>query len=123
MAKKKDKVVDNFVMFDVTYEDGTKSSRRKINAPGMDGDELEAFALTEIMNQDRKIADMGGRNRGGIKDLCFNHGSHVAFAVRCAAVLVACHQVDEAGAVCSGKPSGRDTDNQWRASYLVGLDR
>lgn len=69
MAKKKDRVPDNFILFDVTYADGTKSSRRKINAPGMDRAEAEAFALTEIINQDRKIAEMGGKNRGDIKEL------------------------------------------------------
>jgi hypothetical protein len=69
MAKKQKKLEDAFVFFDVTYEDGTKSSRRKINAAGMDNDDVEAFALTEIMNQDRKITDMGGRNRGAVKQI------------------------------------------------------
>ena len=69
MAKKKERIVDNFVFFDVTYEDGTKSSRRKINAAGLDKDEIDAFAMTEIMNQDRKIAEIGGRNRGQVKDM------------------------------------------------------
>ena len=69
MAKKKERIVDNFVFFDVTYADGTRSSRRKVNAVGLRRDEEEAFAMTEIMNQDRKIADMGGKNRGSIKEL------------------------------------------------------
>ncbi len=69
MAKKKERVVDNFVFFDVTYVDGTKSSRRKINAPGMDRDETETYAMTEIMNQDRKIAEVSGKERGAIKEL------------------------------------------------------
>lgn len=69
MAKRREKIEDNFVFFDVTYEDGSKSSRRKINAPGLEKDEVEAFALTEIMNQDRKIADLGGRNRGAVKGI------------------------------------------------------
>lgn len=68
MAKKQ-KVEDNFVFFDVIYEDGTRSSHRKINAAGLMKDEIEAFALTEIMNQDRKIAEMGGRNRGAVKSI------------------------------------------------------
>ena len=68
MAKKQ-KIEDNFVFFDVIYDDGTKSSRRKINAPGVAKDEVEAFALTEIMNQDRKIAEMGGKNRGSVKSI------------------------------------------------------
>jgi hypothetical protein len=69
MAKKLKKLEDAFVFFDVTYEDGTKSSRRKINAAGVTSEEVEAFAMTEIMNQDRKIADMGGRNRGQVKEM------------------------------------------------------
>ena len=69
MAKKAKKLEDAFVFFDVTYEDGSKSSRRKINAAGVDSDDIEAFAMTELMNQDRKIADMGGRNRGQIKEM------------------------------------------------------
>ena len=70
MAKnKKDKVEDNFVMFDVVYEDGTRSSRRKINAAGLQKDEIEDFARTEIMTQDRKIAEMSGKPRGNIKEL------------------------------------------------------
>jgi hypothetical protein len=69
VAKKHKKVEDSFVMFDVTYDDGSKSSRRKINVAGLSSEEIEAFALTEIMTQDRKIADMGGRSRGTVKDI------------------------------------------------------
>ena len=69
MAKKDKKQEDVFVMFDVIYEDGTKSSRRKINVVGLDKSEFEAFAKTEIMNQDRKIAEMSGKVRGNIKEL------------------------------------------------------
>lgn len=67
MAKKKTRIEDNFVFFDVVYEDGTRSSRRKINAAGLQRDEVEAFALTEIMNQDRKISEVSGKNRGPVK--------------------------------------------------------
>ena len=69
MAKKAKTEPDNFVMFDVVYEDGTKSSRRKINAVGLQKDEIEDFARTEIMTQDRKIAEMSGKARGNIKEL------------------------------------------------------
>jgi hypothetical protein len=69
MAKKPKKLEDVFVMFDVTYEDGSKSSRRKINAVGLSKDEIDAFARTEIMNQDRKIGEMSGKARGNIKAL------------------------------------------------------
>ncbi len=69
MAKKQKKVEDNFVFFDVIYEDGTKSSRRKINAAGVDSSDVETFAMTEIMNQDRRIAEMSGKSRGQVKTL------------------------------------------------------
>lgn len=69
MAKKVKKQEDVFVMFDVTYEDGSKSSRRKINVVGLEKSEFEGFAKTEIMNQDRKIAEMSGKPRGNIKAL------------------------------------------------------
>jgi hypothetical protein len=69
MAKKQKKIEDSFVFFDVTYDDGTKSSRRKINATGVDASDLESFAMTEIMNQDRRIAEMSGKSRGQVKAL------------------------------------------------------
>jgi hypothetical protein len=69
MAKKQPKLVDSFVMYDVIYEDGTKSSRRKVNAAGLMRDEIEAFALTEIMSQDRRIAEMSGKSRGQVKSI------------------------------------------------------
>jgi len=58
VAKKEKKQEPVFVQFDVTYEDGTKSSRRKIDVAGLDKSEIEAHAKTEIMTQDRKIAEM-----------------------------------------------------------------
>lgn len=69
MAKKRPRIEDNFVYFDVTYEDGSKSSRRKVNAAGLSRDEEEAFALTEIMNQDRRISEVSGKHRGPVKSM------------------------------------------------------
>ena len=69
MAKKEKKQEPVFVQFDVTYEDGSKSSRRKINVAGLDKDEIESHAKTEIMGQDRKIAEVSGKPRGNIKEL------------------------------------------------------
>jgi hypothetical protein len=44
------------------------------NHPGarstrLEKDEIEDFARTEIMTQDRKIAEMSGKPRGNIKEL------------------------------------------------------
>jgi len=69
LAKKQKKLEDAIVMFDDTYEDGAKSSRRKINTAGLSPDEIDDFARTEIMNLDRKIAEMSGKPRGNIKEL------------------------------------------------------
>jgi len=69
VAKKEKKQEPVFVQFDVIYEDGTKSSRRKIDVAGLDKNEIEAHAKTEIMNQDRKIAEKSGKPRGNIKEL------------------------------------------------------
>ncbi len=70
MAKKKQKVDDSTVLFDVVYEDGTKSSRRRVAAAELDPHETDdASAITILMTQDRKIAEMSGNPRGAIKSI------------------------------------------------------
>lgn len=68
MGKKKEKPIQGFVMFDVVYEDGTRSSRRKIAAADI-AEHGEAHAKTMIMDQDRKIAEMSGTSRGAIQSI------------------------------------------------------
>jgi hypothetical protein len=56
-----------FVLFDVTYADGTVTSNRKVLSSmlgGLDGDEP---AMAAIEAQDREIALASGRPRGVIK--------------------------------------------------------
>ena len=70
MAKKKTKVDDSTILFDVVYEDGTKSSRRRVAAAELDPHEQDdASAKTIIMAQDQKIAQMSGNPRGPIKSI------------------------------------------------------
>jgi hypothetical protein len=68
VARKKEKAIEGFVMFDVVYEDGTRSSRRKVAAAEVAelGDD---HARTAIMDQDRKIAEFSGQSRGPIKSI------------------------------------------------------
>ncbi|MGB2932473.1 MAG: hypothetical protein WBE08_03735 [Methyloceanibacter sp.] len=69
MARKKQQVANGFVLFDVLYEDGTQTSNRKVPATdlgGLDGDEP---ARTFIEMQDRKIGEMSGSARAGIKSM------------------------------------------------------
>jgi hypothetical protein len=58
-----------FVAFDVLYEDGTRTSNRKVPGSelgGLDGDEpAKAF----IEAQDAKIAALSGKPRGPIKTI------------------------------------------------------
>jgi hypothetical protein len=69
MAKKKPIVESGFVLFDILYQDGTRTSNRKVPRAltgGLDGDEpARAF----IEEQDRKIAEMSGNPRGPIKTM------------------------------------------------------
>ena len=70
MAKKKPQRADNaFVLFDVLYEDGARTSNRKVPSElvnGLDGDgPIRGF----IEEQDRKIAEMSGNPRGPIKSI------------------------------------------------------
>jgi hypothetical protein len=70
MAKKKTKVDDSTILFDVVYEDGSKSSRRRVAAAELDPHEQDdASAKTILMAQDQKIAQMSGNPRGPIKSI------------------------------------------------------
>ena len=69
MARKKQAVVSDYVLFDVIYEDGTQTSNRRVPGDivgGLDGDEPARGVIEE---QDRKIAEMSGRPRGPIKTI------------------------------------------------------
>jgi hypothetical protein len=61
--------VEEFVLFNVLYDDGTQTSNRKVpgsELEGLDGDEA---AKPYIEEQDRKIAEMSGKPRGLIKSV------------------------------------------------------
>lgn len=69
MARKKPTGKEEFVYFDVVYEDGSQTSNRKIPAEivgGLDGDEPAQAIIEE---QDRTIAERSGRPRGPIKTM------------------------------------------------------
>jgi hypothetical protein len=69
MARKKQPTDNAFVLFDVLYQDGARTSNRKVPSDllgGLDGDEP---AKTLIEQQDRKIAEMSGNPRGPIKSI------------------------------------------------------
>ena len=71
MPRKKPKGKNGtFAMFNVTYEDGTVTSNRRISNDLLDesfGDNLLDLALTAIKNQDAEIASRSNQPRGKIK--------------------------------------------------------
>ena len=73
MAKKKEKAIEGFVMFDVVYEDGARSSRRKVSANEI-AEHGDIHAKTVIMNQDREIAERSGNSRGPIRSISRSAG-------------------------------------------------
>ena len=65
----KSRTASSFVMFDVEYQDGTRSSNRKVPASllaGLDGD---GPARAMIEAQDREIALASGRPRSDVKSI------------------------------------------------------
>lgn len=74
MGKRRTRGTESFILFDIVYEDGTRSSRRKISAAdvgGLDGDKAVAALIEE---QDRKIADMSGVRRAPVKSFIRSPG-------------------------------------------------
>jgi hypothetical protein len=69
MAKKKPRIDDSFVLFDVVYEDGTKSSRRRVASVDLEDGNGDDGAKTAIMAQDSKIAEKSNNRRGQIKSI------------------------------------------------------
>ena len=70
MARNKHRRNDNgFALFDVVYQDGTRTSNRKVPNSELAGLEGDAPARAYIEGEDRKIAEMSGRPRGPIKSL------------------------------------------------------
>lgn len=69
MARKKQQVGSAFVLFDVIYEDGARTSNRKVPSAEVGGLEGDGPARAFIEAQDRKIGEMSGNQRGQIKSI------------------------------------------------------
>lgn len=73
MARKKtDAKGPAFTMFNVTYEDGTITSNRRVANELLDqsfGDDLLDLARTAIQQQDNEIAARSGQRRAKIKSI------------------------------------------------------
>jgi hypothetical protein len=58
-----------FVLFDVLYEDGLRTSNRKVPSSELGSIDGDAAAKTYIEAQDRKIAETSGKQRASIKSV------------------------------------------------------
>jgi hypothetical protein len=58
-----------FVMFDVVYQDGTRSSNRRVSASVLDGLDGDEPARGIVEAQDREIAAASGRPRSDVKSI------------------------------------------------------
>jgi hypothetical protein len=61
--------VEEFILFDVLYEDGTRTSNRKVPGSELGGVDGDLPAKTCIEAQDRQIAGISGKPRSPIKSL------------------------------------------------------
>jgi hypothetical protein len=73
VARKKQPVV-SYVMFDVFYQDGSRTSHRKVPAAEPHEVDYDARIKALIEAQDREIAEKSGRPRGPIKSIVKSAG-------------------------------------------------
>jgi hypothetical protein len=69
MARPKRRSDSSFLLFDVIYEDGTRTSNRKVPNAELDALQGDAAVRAFLEAQDRKIAEMAGASRGRIKSI------------------------------------------------------
>jgi hypothetical protein len=69
MARSKKPADSGFILFDVLYQDGTRSSHRKVLNTDLDPYDRDASIRASIERQDRKIAEVSGTARGPIKTI------------------------------------------------------
>jgi hypothetical protein len=69
MARKKPTAKAEFILFNVTYQDGTLSSNRRVPGSLLGGLDGDAPAKAFIESQDREIAERSGSPRGPIKTI------------------------------------------------------
>jgi hypothetical protein len=61
--------VEEFILFDVLYEDGTRTSNRKVPGSELGQVDGDLHVKTYIEAQDRQISEISGKPRTPIKSL------------------------------------------------------
>ena len=63
------KKASEYILLDVVYEDGSRTSNRKVPVAELGGSDSDGAAKAYIEAQDRKIAEASGIPRGAIKTI------------------------------------------------------
>jgi hypothetical protein len=66
MARKKAPVAGEFLLFDVLYDDGMRTSNRKVPSADLQEWDFDGSVRAVIEAQDREIAERSGKRRGTI---------------------------------------------------------
>ena len=74
MSRRKKPAVTGIVLFDVIYQDGLRTSNRKVPGADLGGLDGDAPARAFIEAQDRDIAARSGEPRGPIKSIIRSSG-------------------------------------------------
>jgi hypothetical protein len=61
--------VEELVLFDVLYENGTRTSNRKVPGSELVDIDVDLLAKTYVEVQDRQVAEISGKPRPPIKSL------------------------------------------------------
>jgi hypothetical protein len=69
MARSKKTVESSFMICDVVYQDGSRSSNRRIATSSVDPFDRAGSVRALIEQQDREIAEVSGKSRGAIKSV------------------------------------------------------
>ena len=66
MGRKKAPVASEFLLFDVLYDDGMRTSNRKVPSVELQEWDIDGSVRAVLEAQDREIAERSGKRRGTI---------------------------------------------------------
>lgn len=69
MARKNVKSDNEFVLFDVTYEDGSRRSNRRVASSELQGPDRDEAARWIITEEDRRLGELAGQRRPNIETI------------------------------------------------------
>jgi hypothetical protein len=74
MSRQKQMSDGAYLLFDVIYDDGMRTSNRKVPSAELQPWDVDASVRAIIEQQDRDISDRSGKRRGAIKSITPSSG-------------------------------------------------